>query len=280
MKSIVCSLILLGSLCLGCGFENTPQQSGTGGSGGGSIAGTAGSSAGSGGTATNNADAGGTGGAAGISGSDGGQTDGGASDVGFDPNMPKLLSQTGLFSDIAKGTLAPNVFAYQPQYALWSDGATKRRWVSLPVGSKIDTSSMDYWDYPAGTKLWKEFTRDGVRVETRLLMKRGSGLGDWLMVAYKWNSSKTEATAVPDGEANASGTQHDIPSQKACSTCHSALSDNVLGFTAAAPRALVAGAGRRQGLAYRCARGRFRLTGQCCRQSCLWLSSCQLRDLP
>jgi hypothetical protein len=146
-----------------------------------------------------------------------------------DVGDPMLLSQTGLYSNIATGELAPGVFAFQPQFALWSDGAAKKRWVKLPAGMKIDTSDMNYWQYPEGTKLWKEFTRDGVRVETRMIMKRGGG--DWFFMAYKWMGT-TEAVAVPNGERNASGTQHDIPSQADCGTCHNSMKDRVLGFTA------------------------------------------------
>jgi hypothetical protein len=162
----------------------------------------------------------------------GGGGAGGAADASSDASMgdPTLLSQTGLYADIAKGTLAPDVVAFQPQFALWSDGATKRRWVKFPPGAKIDTSDMDYWQYPVGIKLFKEFTRDGVLVETRMIWKRG--IGDWFLSAYKWNAQHTEATVVVDGEKNVSGTQHDIPAQSDCSTCHGAMKDKVIGFTA------------------------------------------------
>jgi hypothetical protein len=153
-----------------------------------------------------------------------------SSDASMADPMPMLLSQTGLYADIAKGTLAPDVVAFQPQFALWSDGATKKRWVKFPAGGKIDTSEMDYWRYPVGIKLFKEFTRDGTRVETRMIWKRAEG--DWFLSAYKWNAQQTEATVVVDGEMNASGTQHDIPSQSDCSTCHGAMKDKVIGFTA------------------------------------------------
>jgi hypothetical protein len=106
----------------------------------------------------------------------------------------------------------------------------------LPPGSKITTDSiargMEYWQFPAGFKLWKEFARDGKVIETRLLLKRGDGLADWYMVAFKWNDEHTEALAIPDGEQNAMGTQHDIPSQKQCGDCHGAMYDNALGFSA------------------------------------------------
>lgn len=142
---------------------------------------------------------------------------------------PALLSDAGLYeADMV--TLAPGVRAYAPRFELWSDGATKRRWVYLPPGAQIDTSDMDYWVYPQGTKLFKEFSRDGLRIETRLLEKLGDQ--DWRMVAYLWNEAGTDAVAIPDGQPNAHGTQHDVPSEAQCSTCHRNVPDRVLGASA------------------------------------------------
>lgn len=143
-----------------------------------------------------------------------------------------LLSQTGLFSDIATETLAPGVREFRPANELWSDGATKRRWVYLPPGQTIDTTKMDYWVYPVGTKLWKEFSRDGKRIETRLLEKQGPGKDDWFMMAFEWNDAGTDAVAVKDGVVNAKGTEHDIPARIKCWDCHGNMADRVLGFSA------------------------------------------------
>ncbi len=146
--------------------------------------------------------------------------------------MPTMLSQTGLYDDVPSGRLAPGVRTFEPRYALWSDGATKKRWVYLPPGSQIDTSDMDYWKYPAGTKLWKEFTRDGKRVETRLLYKTGADATSWFMMAFLWNDAQTDAMAVPDGVVDALGTPHDVPAQLKCLQCHNGLPDRALGLTA------------------------------------------------
>lgn len=148
---------------------------------------------------------------------------------GLTTRLPCLLSETGLYrADVS--TLAEGVHAYSPRYQLWSDGAEKKRWISLPVGTQIDTADMDYWSFPAGTKLWKEFTRDGVRVETRLLQKQSSGA--WYAVAYQWRADQKEADAVPNGVRNASGTPHDVPNGDDCLTCHSQMPDKALGFSA------------------------------------------------
>jgi hypothetical protein len=143
--------------------------------------------------------------------------------------LPCALSQTGLYAaDMV--TLAEGVHPYAPRFELWSDGALKKRWIALPPSSKIDTSDTDYWTFPVGTKLWKEFARDGVRVETRLIEKQASG--SWYTVAYQWRSDQKEANAVPNGVVDASGTTHDIPDSDQCLTCHSQIPDKVLGFSA------------------------------------------------
>lgn len=143
--------------------------------------------------------------------------------------LPCVLSETGLYeSDMM--TLAAEVHPYAPQFQLWSDSAAKKRWIQLPPDTQIDTTDMDFWEFPAGTKLWKEFSRDGVRVETRLIQKHTTGA--WRTVAYQWRSDQLEADAVPNGVENASGTPHDIPTGDDCLTCHSQQPDKVLGFSA------------------------------------------------
>jgi hypothetical protein len=145
-------------------------------------------------------------------------------------DYPLLLSAAGLFADLASGTLAPDVRAYEPSYKLWSDGADKRRWLLLPPGSTIDTSDMDFWVYPVGTKAFKEFSVGGVRVETRMLHKVASD--HWVSVGYKWRPDLSDADATPSGEDNALGTQHDIPDQGMCFACHGNMVDRLLGVSA------------------------------------------------
>jgi hypothetical protein len=142
--------------------------------------------------------------------------------------LPCQLSETGLYqADMT--TLAEGVHPFSPQFPLWTDGAEKKRWIWLPPDTKIDTTNMDYWSFPVGTKVWKEFSRDGVRVETRLLEKQKN---TWYTVAYQWQEDQKDAIAVPDGQPNASGTEHDVPNSDQCWNCHSQQPDKVLGFSA------------------------------------------------
>lgn len=203
---------LLGACLLGCGPAGAVSASG--GVGGTSNAG------------------GGAWGGAGEDGS-GGR---GASDQ----PAPGLLSQTGLYApDMV--TPAPGVRFFEPSYQLWTDTAVKKRWAKLPEGAQIDTTNLNFWSYPVGTKLWKEFARDGVRVETRLLEKQPSG--EWTMMAYHWRPDQMEADAVPEGLSNASGTAHDIPSSAECEECHLRVPDKGIGFSALQLAHAAAGAG-------------------------------------
>lgn len=146
--------------------------------------------------------------------------------------LPERLSDTGLFADMGQDVLADDVLPFAPRFPLWTDGAEKRRFVLLPEAAVIDTGDMDAWRFPEGTKLWKEFTRDGVRVETRVFEKIGPADDDWVGAAYAWNAEGTDAVLLPAGKANALGTAHDLPSAAQCLGCHGGTASNVLGFSA------------------------------------------------
>jgi mono/diheme cytochrome c family protein len=138
--------------------------------------------------------------------------------------LPTRLSETELYT--------ADVVAYTPAYELWSDGAAKQRWIALPAGTRVDTSDMNAWRFPQGTKLWKEFTRDGVRVETRILAKLGASDDDWVAASYVWNAEQTDAVLTTDGMMNVHNTPHDVPAAKQCAGCHGGRASRVLGFSA------------------------------------------------
>lgn len=140
------------------------------------------------------------------------------------------LSDTGLYCSIATGKLDRNARYYLPELTLWSDGADKVRYVRLPPGTAIDSSDMDNWIFPVGTKAWKEFSMNGKKVETRLLEKRPDNT--WLMVSFQWNQEQTDAFPVPDGVVNANGTNLDIPPVPLCVECHSKVADALNGVSA------------------------------------------------
>lgn len=143
---------------------------------------------------------------------------------------PATLSGTGLYADFASETLAEGVVPYDVRFELWSDGATKQRWLWLPPGTRIDTSDPDRWSFPVGTRAWKEFRRDGVRVETRFLHKVAPDR--WENVAYVWRVDGSDADARPEGVADALGTAHDVPDLESCYDCHRGAVDGLAGVGA------------------------------------------------
>jgi hypothetical protein len=147
---------------------------------------------------------------------------------------PERLRDTGLFAPGSIETAAAGVRSFTPQYPLWSDGATKRRWVKLPPGGAIDAARPAAWDFPAGTQFWKEFSVGGRRVETRMIERRPDGA--WRFVAYVWNDAQTEATLVPAEGIRSlplpGGARYTIPSEADCRACHDGAASPILGFTA------------------------------------------------
>lgn len=141
---------------------------------------------------------------------------------------PSSLVCTGLYADVAAKLTAPGVEPYAPAVPLWSDGASKQRWISLPAGQQIDNSTPDEWTFPVGTKLWKEFAKDGRRVETRLWQKVSATY--WAGATYAWNADETAATLSGGGDIPwGSGTYH-IPTSDECQKCHRGRTDRILGF--------------------------------------------------
>lgn len=144
------------------------------------------------------------------------------------------LGCTGLYDgDGPGGGLAGGVEEYEPGLRLWSDGLEKKRFTYLPPRSAIDTSDMDNWSFPVGTKFWKEFRWRGKRVETRFLEKRASG--DWRRTTFVWNEDETDAREEKLGRTIVlPGATHpyDIPGEQDCGRCHDGRRDNVLGFEA------------------------------------------------
>jgi len=142
---------------------------------------------------------------------------------------PDTIECTGLYTDIKKKTLAQGVRAYAPALSLWADTAEKSRWIMLPKGKVIDATDPNEWRFPVGTKVWKEFRRDGKRMETRLWQKVQSDY--WVRTTYRWNADDSEATTTKsvDIPLEDGGTYH-IPSGDECDQCHKGRTDKILGF--------------------------------------------------
>jgi mono/diheme cytochrome c family protein len=156
-------------------------------------------------------------------------------DAPLPAELPLHLSETGLYSDFANKVVADGTIAFAPVNVLWSDAAVKLRWLQLPPGAKVNTAVMDHWEFPVGTRLFKEFSLDGKRLETRIIWRvrdTGNREVDTLLGAYVWDDTESEATFAPMGADNLRGTEHDAPSADTCWRCHVGESGHILGFSA------------------------------------------------
>lgn len=143
-----------------------------------------------------------------------------------------------------------NFKMFAPQYPLYSDDATKKRFIYLPTNTKIDTTVPDEWIYPMGTIFYKEFSIDGKKVETRVWEKTAiaQGMSSWRPSVYVWKTAnasgdQTEADLLtvddfytkPVAErqlyqAGQIETKYKMVRMAQCATCHRGSNDSALGF--------------------------------------------------
>ena len=141
-----------------------------------------------------------------------------------DAPLPASLRDTGLFEAGSIERIRAANVPFTPRFPLWTDGQSKRRWIYLPPGTSIDKSDPDRWEFPRGTRLWKEFSAGG-RVETRFIERLADGA--WRFSTYLWNAEGTEATLAPAGGVPPRG----IPSRRDCLACHEGAPVPVLGYS-------------------------------------------------
>ena len=156
--------------------------------------------------------------------------------------MPATLAGTGLYEPGSTQVRAAHE-PFEPAYPLWTDAMGKRRWLYVPAGSRIDKSDPDAWDFPRGTRAWKEFRRGDTRVETRFIERLADG--SWRFATYVWNAEGTEARLAPAAGLPERG----IPSREDCLACHEGAPVPVLGYSAVQLERTVAGRTREEGAA-------------------------------
>lgn len=137
---------------------------------------------------------------------------------------PRLLSETGAFASTRALSPAKDALPYDVLSPLWSDGASKSRWLILPPGGRIAFRPKGEWTFPAGTVFVKHFERGGRRLETRLLVLPPGG--EAYGITYKWRDDQSDAELLPD--ALRDGGWY-YPSRADCMTCHTPVSGYVLG---------------------------------------------------
>jgi hypothetical protein len=151
------------------------------------------------------------------------------------PDPPSSLQDTGLYRPGSSTEVDVGNLPFAPQYPLWSDGTSKRRWLYLPPGSFIDAARPDAWEFPPGTRVWKEFAL-GRPIETRYIERRADG--SWLYASYVWNADGSQATLAPAAGiralpvAAAPGGRYELPARTDCLACHEGAAVPLLGVSA------------------------------------------------
>lgn len=165
------------------------------------------------------------------------------------PEPPETLTETMAFSDLTSLTPNASLIPYDVNAQLWSDRATKKRWIAIPNDGthnspqeRITFDKEDNWQFPPGTVAVKHFDLPidernpslTTRLETRFLIfdKNGGAYG----VTYRWNESGTEAHLLRDGDTRDIVVTHldgststqtwEFPDRQQCMSCH----NNVTGF--------------------------------------------------
>ena len=149
-----------------------------------------------------------------------------------DSGLPSDVFCTGLYKGQDPMQHVSGAMPYTPGVRFWSDGAQKDRFLYLPPSTQIDTSKLDSWKFPVGTKAWKEFRLDGKLVETRILWKRSAS--KWESGAYIWDSAGVTATLNTDLKPVLLASGYEIPTARDCGKCHHGGSDTLLGVEAVA----------------------------------------------
>ena len=164
-------------------------------------------------------------------------------------NIPTHLSDLGLFSGAGVPADPDVLLPYSVQSPLWSDGATKDRWVMLPAGAQIGFSEHGAWEFPVGSAFIKHF---GIVVDERFPERRRpletrlfvhSAPDTYYGITYKWNDEGTDAVllrerrveyvGIIDAEGRLRQQRYTYPSPADCMTCHNEAAGRALGVRTA-----------------------------------------------
>jgi uncharacterized repeat protein (TIGR03806 family) len=168
-------------------------------------------------------------------------------------SLPPLLSQTGVFTNTPAMAPRNGLLPYDVNVPLWSDGAVKTRWMSVPntgapytPDEQVGFAPTGEWTFPMGTVFVKHFdlvtdlsNPNGPkrRLETRLLVR--DPIGAVYGVTYKWRPDNSDADLLNDSLSEPitiTNADHTTwvqtwyyPSPADCLTCHTPVANYVLG---------------------------------------------------
>ena len=157
-------------------------------------------------------------------------------------NIPYAnLSEYHFFvGNIANQIPSLNVIPYEPASSLFTDYASKKRFIWMPTGVKATyVADNKTLDFPVGTVLIKTFYYTTIQpgnltkmIETRVMVKKNEG---WIFYEYLWNDTQTDAILVTGADfVNGSSktitftkpnnevitVDYRIPSDAECFACH------------------------------------------------------------
>lgn len=165
-----------------------------------------------------------------------------AEDVQFEwtGRFARKLSAYRLFADPVHQIPNDGLVPFDLITPLFSDYASKSRFLYLPPGSAMEYSESSSFSFPVGSALIKTFyyphdfrkPQDGHRlIETRLLVHTSNR--GWFGAAYLWNEEQTDAELVVAGErvtidwvhfdGEQRSTKYMVPNMNQCKFCHSAF---------------------------------------------------------
>lgn len=140
------------------------------------------------------------------------------------------LAETGCLDPKDPTKPPPGLIGYTVNSPLWSDGATKDRWLFVPEGAKIGVLADGDFDVPPGSTAVKTFSVGGKKIETRLFVRYPDAT--WAGYSYEWNDAQTDATLLVGGKtkALADGASWTFPSRAQCFACHTSVAGFTLGL--------------------------------------------------
>jgi glucose/arabinose dehydrogenase len=162
-----------------------------------------------------------------------------------DAGLTPTLSELGLFADLRGLVPAGGADPYSVIAPLWSDGASKERFLLRPAGQPAEWRDVDAFSVPVGTFAVKTFVRDGRRLETRVIRRTEAGFD---AASYRWRGDLSDADRVdeptPIGTGAAAWT---IPGPDDCRSCHTDAAGFLLGVNARQIRAAAIARWSREG---------------------------------
>jgi uncharacterized repeat protein (TIGR03806 family) len=157
--------------------------------------------------------------------------------ISADADYKENLSDYGFFKGTLKEQIpSDGVVLYTLNSPLFSDYASKLRFVKLPTGQSVSYNPDSVLQFPVGTAIVKTFyypidernPKKGRRLmETRVLLHEPKG---WVALPYIWNKEQTDAVLEVaggsdqvswiDGAGKKQSFEYQVPNMNQCKGCH------------------------------------------------------------